>query len=206
MLIRELPVPDAYECAPPTFPDARGLYYVPLHLPSLSAVLGYRPVFAQVNHALSRRGAVRGPHFADVPPGQAKFAYCSSGALLDLVVDLRVGSPTFGRHAALRLDATQCHGVYLAEGLAHAVVALEDDTVLTYLSSTPYDSEAEHGVNPLDPALGLPLPAELELIVSERDRTAPTIGQARAAGCLPRYEDCLRRYRELRRRPVAAFA
>lgn len=209
MRVRELAVPGAYQFIPPTFPDRRGVYCVPLQVGVLAEVVGYRPSFAQVSSALSRRGAVRGPHYADIPPGQAKYVYCSNGAVLDFVVDIRIGSPTFGRYEAIRLDSTGCHAVYVPEGLGHAIVALEDDTVLTYLTSTSYNPAAEHGLNPLDPALGLPMPDDLDLILSDRDRSAPTLAEALVDGTLPRYEDCLERYRSLREtsglgRPAAA--
>jgi len=204
MQVRKLKVQDAYELIPPTFPDQRGVYCAPFQASALAEVLGRTPGFVQVSHAVSHRGAVRGPHYADVPPGQAKYAFCTQGSLLDLIIDVRVGSPTFGRCAAVRLDSTSFHAVYVAEGLAHAVVALEPDTSLTYLTSTGYNPAVEHGINPTDPDLGLPLPEGLELIVSEKDRTAPTLAQALADGRLPRYEDCLAQYRRLRRAAAAA--
>ncbi|MGV9320070.1 dTDP-4-dehydrorhamnose 3,5-epimerase family protein [Streptomyces sp. NPDC003660] len=197
MQVRKLEVRDAYELIPPTFPDQRGVYCAPFQAAALTGVLGYAPGFVQVSHAVSRRGAVRGPHYADVPPGQAKYVFCTQGALLDLVIDVRVGSPTFGTCASVRLDSTSYHAVYLAEGLAHAVVALEPGSTLTYLTSTGYNPAVEHGINPLDPDLGLPLPDDMELILSEKDRSAPTLAQALADGRLPRYEDCLARYRGL---------
>src|SRR5262249_29186701 len=133
---------------------------------------------AQANHSVSRAGVIRGGHFADVPPGQAKYLYCPRGALLDVVVDLRVGSPTFGAHHAVRLDSESYRAIYLAEGLGHAFCALADDTVASYLCSTPYNPAAERTVNPLDPELALPWPADLTQILSERDAAAPTLAEA----------------------------
>jgi dTDP-4-dehydrorhamnose 3,5-epimerase len=199
MQVRTLGVQDAYELIPETFPDHRGVYCAPFQATTLAEALGYAPVFVQVSHASSRRGAVRGPHYADVPPGQAKYAFCTQGSLLDFIVDVRVGSPTFGRCVTVPLDSTGYHAVYLAEGLAHAVVALEHGTTLTYLTTTGYNPAAEHGINPTDGDLGLAVPEDLELILSEKDRMAPTLAQALADGRLPRYEDCLAQYRRLRR-------
>jgi dTDP-4-dehydrorhamnose 3,5-epimerase len=141
-------------------------------------------------------------HYADVPPGQAKYVHCVAGAVIDVVVDLRVGSATYGRWDAVRLDPATMAAVYLAEGLGHAFLALEDGTVTSYLCSTPYDPAAEHGVDPLDPALGLPWEqyvAREDLVLSDKDRTAPTLAQARAAGALPTAEACRARWDELRR-------
>ncbi|MDT7802130.1 MAG: 5-epimerase, partial [Actinomycetota bacterium] len=121
--------------------------------------------------------------------GQAKYVYCPRGAVLDLVVDLRVGSPTFGRHAAVRLDDVTRTGVFVSEGLGHAFCALTDDADVTYLLSTTYDPGAEHGVNPLDPDLALPWPDDVgELLLSDKDRGAPGLIEARDAGALPSYD------------------
>ena len=136
------------------------MFAAPFQGAAFREALGFDLTVAQTNHSVSARGVIRGVHFADVPPGQAKYVYCPRGALLDVVVDVRVGSPTFGRFEAVELDGRSCRAVYLAEGLGHAFVALEDDTVMAYLCSTPYNPGAEHGVSPLDPALGLPWPAD----------------------------------------------
>lgn len=186
-------VPGAWRFTPPVFPDARGLFAAPFQGRHLRAAVGHDLAVAQANTSVSRRGVLRGVHYADVPPGQAKYVHCVAGAVLDVVVDLRVGSATYGRWDAVRLDPTTMSAVYLAEGLGHAFLALEDGTVTSYLCSTPYDPAAEHGVDPLDPALGLPweqyLPRE-DLVLSDKDRSAPTLAQARAAGALPTAEAC----------------
>jgi dTDP-4-dehydrorhamnose 3,5-epimerase len=113
-------------------------------------------------------------------------------------VDIRVGSPTFGAWDAVRLDAVDFRAVYVPEGVGHGFVALEDDTAMSYLCSTPYNPPAEHGISPLDPALGLPWP-DMDLLLSPKDTEAPTLAEAESSGLLPRYEDCQARYRELRR-------
>jgi dTDP-4-dehydrorhamnose 3,5-epimerase len=198
MQVRELAVRDAFEFVPRIFPDNRGLFVAPFQESALTEALGHPLRLAQTNHSVSRRGTIRGVHFADTPPGQAKYVYCPRGALLDVVVDLRTGSPTFGRWDAVRLDSTEFRAVYLAEGLGHAFVALEDDTAMAYLCSTPYTPAGEHGITPLDPALGLPWPADLTPLLSEKDTEAPTLAEAAEAGLLPRYEDCVAYYQKLR--------
>jgi dTDP-4-dehydrorhamnose 3,5-epimerase len=157
---------------------------------------------AQTNHSISSRGAIRGVHFADVPPSQAKYVYCPRGALLDVVVDIRVGSPTFGQWDAVRLDPKECHALFVPEGVGHAFVALEDDTVMNYLCSEGYNPSRERGINPLDPALDLPWPEGLEQQLSAKDLDAPTLAEAEAAGILPRYEECLAFYEKLRVLPA----
>lgn len=201
MDVRELAVRDAYEFVPPVFPDHRGAFVAPFQEPAFTSAIGHRLTVAQTNHSVSRRGTIRGVHFADVPPGQAKYVYCPRGALLDVVVDVRVGSPTFGESASVRVDSGEFRAVYLAEGLGHAFVALEDDTAMTYLCSTSYAPAREHGISPLDPALDLPWPEGIEPVLSEKDVTAPTLAEAERAGLLPRYDDCVAYYEKLRTAP-----
>jgi epimerase EvaD len=198
MQVRELAVAEAFEFTPTSFPDHRGLFVAPFQEEAFVKAVGRPMPVGQTNHSVSRRGVIRGVHFADVPPGQAKYVYCPRGALLDVIVDLRVGSPTFGRWDSVRLDSVEFRAVYLAEGLGHAFVALEDDTVMSYLCSTGYNPGAEHGVNPLDPELDLPWPADLEPVLSEKDTAAPSLAVARQEGLLPSYAECTAYYRKLR--------
>jgi 5-epimerase len=197
MKATELAIAGAWVFTPQVFPDSRGRFAAPYQADAFVEALGFPLAVAQVNQSVSARGVIRGVHFADVPPGQAKYVYCPRGALLDVIVDVRVGSPTYGLVEAVELDAASCRAVYLAEGLGHAFVALEDDTAMTYLCSTGYRPGAEHGVNPLDPELALPWPAGLAPILSEKDAAAPSLAQARAAGLLPTWEACRARYAEL---------
>jgi dTDP-4-dehydrorhamnose 3,5-epimerase len=198
MEVRELAVPGAFEFTPRVFPDDRGLFVCPFEEEAFLKAVGHPLLLAQTNHSRSHRGVVRGMHFADVPPGQAKYVYCPQGALLDVVVDIRVGSPTFGRWDATRLDPVDFRAVYVPEGLAHGIMALEDDTVISYLCSTGYNPGREHGIDPLDPALGLPWPLDVELVMSDKDRATPTLAAAEAAGLLPSYADCQAHYQRLR--------
>jgi dTDP-4-dehydrorhamnose 3,5-epimerase len=139
--------------------------------------------------SVSAAGVVRGIHFADVPPGQAKYVTCVRGAVLDVVVDLRVGSPTFGQWEAVRLDDVDRRAVYIAEGLGHGFCALTDGATLAYLCSTTYNPGAEHTVHPLDPQLAIEWPASAPTL-SARDAAAPPLSAAREAGALPDYETC----------------
>ncbi|HSL08814.1 MAG TPA: dTDP-4-dehydrorhamnose 3,5-epimerase family protein [Pseudonocardiaceae bacterium] len=198
MQFRELTVPGVVEFTPKIFPDDRGRFVAPFQEPAFVDATGHPLHLAQSNHSVSRRGVIRGVHFSDVPPGQAKYVHCSRGALLDVAVDVRVGSPAFGRWEAVRLDTETYRAVYLAEGIGHAFIALADDTVMTYLCSTGYHPEAQRSVHPLDPALQLPWPDDLDVQLSDSDRAAPTLAEAAEAGILPRWEACQARYAELR--------
>lgn len=199
MQVRQLGISGAVEFTPKSFPDHRGLFVAPFQEAVLVEAVGHPLRIAQSNHSVSARGVIRGVHFADVPPGQAKYVYCPTGALLDVVVDIRVGSPTFGRWETVRLDSTDYRALYLAEGLGHAFLSLAEDTVIAYLCSTPYSPTAEHGINPLDPELGLPWDAlDGEPILSAKDRDAPGLAEAADKGLLPRYADCVAHYERLR--------
>lgn len=198
MKTRQLAVPDAWEFTPGQHGDDRGLFLEWLREDVLTAAVGHPLRLAQANHSISRRGTVRAVHYADVPPGQAKYVYCPRGAVLDVVVDIRVGSPTFGQHDTVLLDEVDRRAVYVAEGLGHGFVALADDSALTYLCSEPYNPAAEHTVNALDAELGLPWPTDVELLLSPRDRAAPGLAEARRSGALPSYPACQQHYRRLR--------
>jgi dTDP-4-dehydrorhamnose 3,5-epimerase len=196
--IRELAVRDAYALDLVPHGDARGRFTEWYRADVLSGALGYGLHLAPANHSVSARGVLRGVHFALVPPGQAKYVYCPAGRVLDVVVDVRVGSPTFGVHDAVVLDSDRPRAVYLAEGLGHAFVSLADASSVTYLVSSGYDPGREFGIHPLDPALDLPWPADVEFELSAKDQQAPTLEQAREQGLLPTMEECTARYAELR--------
>ncbi|MEU1754135.1 dTDP-4-dehydrorhamnose 3,5-epimerase [Micromonospora matsumotoense] len=189
MKIRPLSIEGAWEVTPQQHGDPRGLFMEWYRFDQLAEAVGHPLRLAQANLSISGRGVVRGIHFADVPPGQAKYVTCVRGAVLDVVVDLRTGSPTFGRWEGVRLDDTDRRAVYLAEGLGHGFCALSDDATLNYLCSTTYNPTGEHAVHPLDPELGIEWPAEVPQL-SARDAAAPTFAQARAAGLLPDYASC----------------
>jgi dTDP-4-dehydrorhamnose 3,5-epimerase len=178
--------------------DARGRFTEWYRADVLSEAVGFGLTLAQANHSVSARGVLRGVHFALVPPGQAKYVYCPAGRVLDVVVDIRVGSPTFGVHDSVVLDSETPRAVYLSEGLGHAFVSLADASSVTYLVSTGYSPGREFGIDPMDPELDLPWPADLEFEFSAKDRAAPSLAQAREQGLLPTMEQCAARYAELR--------
>lgn len=191
MRARELLVAGAVEFTPTPWPDDRGLFVSPFQETAFRQATG-RPLFpvAQTNHSRSRRGVVRGVHFTATPPGCAKYVYCARGAALDIVVDIRVGSPTYGRWDAVEADPVSFRSVYFPVGVGHVFVALREDTVMCYMISGEYVPANEHALDPRDPALGLPLPTHMPLILSARDQVAPTLAEAERQGLLPRYEDC----------------
>jgi dTDP-4-dehydrorhamnose 3,5-epimerase len=188
--MQTLDIDGAWLFTPQIHGDRRGSFLEWFREAEFRADVGYHLQVAQANCSLSSRGVIRGIHFADVPPGQAKYVTCASGAILDVVVDLRVGAPTFGRWQAVQLDDEARQAVYLGEGLGHAFVALSDQATVMYLCSTSYSPAREHGVHPLDPAIGISWPAGMDTVLSEKDAAAPSLAEAQAAGLLPDYRDC----------------
>jgi dTDP-4-dehydrorhamnose 3,5-epimerase len=188
---RELSVPGAFEITPRQFGDPRGVFLEWFKAGPFADAVGHPLDLAQANCSVSAAGVLRGIHFADVPPGQAKYVTCAKGAVLDVVVDLRVGSPTFGQWDSVLLDDVERRAIYLGEGLGHAFMALEDDSTVLYLCSTGYNPGAEHGIHPLDPAIGIEWPttardgSPLTPQLSDKDAVAPTLAEAEQQGLLP---------------------
>jgi dTDP-4-dehydrorhamnose 3,5-epimerase len=181
----------AWTFTPAIHRDDRGCFLEWYRAAELSGELGYSPETAQANCSVSRRGVIRGVHFASVPPGQAKYVTCVRGVVLDVIVDIRVGSPSFGRWESVRLDDTDRQAVFLSEGLGHAFTALSDEATVIYLCSAPYAPGREHGVHPLDPEIGIAWPVDTEPVLSGKDAAAPTLEEARSSGLLPDYADCV---------------
>ncbi|WP_327049307.1 dTDP-4-dehydrorhamnose 3,5-epimerase [Microbispora sp. NBC_01189] len=196
--MEQLPIAGAYVLTPAIHADDRGDFLEWFKADRMAEAVGHSMRLAQANCSVSRRGVLRGVHFAEVPVGQAKYVTCVAGSVVDVVVDLRTGSPTFGRWEAVELDDVTRKGVYLAEGLGHAFMATSEQATVVYLCSEPYAPGREHGVHPLDPELGIAWPAGLEPILSPKDAAAPTLPEAMAAGLLPVYDECLAYYDKLR--------
>ncbi|MFT4009928.1 MAG: dTDP-4-dehydrorhamnose 3,5-epimerase [Nocardioidaceae bacterium] len=197
MDVRELKVSGAYEFTPVVHGDSRGSFHEWFRGADFLRAAGHGFDLRQANCSVSSAGTLRGVHFAQLPPSQAKYVTCVAGAVLDVVVDIRVGSPTFGEYDTVLLDDTDRRCIYLSEGLGHAFLALADGSVVNYLCSAPYAPGREFGIDPLDPALGIDWPttardgSELELLLSEKDAAAPSLAEAREQGLLPAYADVL---------------
>ena len=201
MQVRELAVAGAFEFTPVQHGDDRGLFLEWFKVAELTEAIGHPLDLRQANLSVSRAGTLRGIHFADVPPGQAKYVTATHGAIIDFIVDIRVGSPTFGKWDSVLLDDVDRKAVYLAEGLGHAFVALTDKATVSYLVSSTYTVGAEHGINPLDPEVGLVFPADAgELLLSPKDTDAPSLAEAAASGLLPDWEIARAYYSSLNER------
>ncbi len=196
--IRELRVPDAWEITPRQHRDDRGVFLEWFTEAAFREAVGQPLHLAQANCSVSSRGTLRGLHFADVPPGQAKYVTCVTGAVLDVVVDIRVGSPTYGTWDSVLLEDVDRRAIYLSEGLGHAFLALTDGATVTYLCSEGYAPTREHAVNPLDPELAIAWPTEVALLLSPKDAVAPSLAEAREQGLLPDFAQCREFYAGLR--------
>src|SRR5258708_8521954 len=127
-----LGIPGAWVFTPRIHLDGRGSFFELFRGGEISGDVGHALKVAQANCSVSRRGVIRGIHFADVPPGQAKYVTCVSGTVIDVVVDLRAGSPSFGRWAAVQLDDRARRAVFLTQGLGHAFAARSEAPTVRY--------------------------------------------------------------------------
>lgn len=169
------------------FPDARGYFYEFYSQSEKfsNLPLAFKPV--QSNLSISKKGALRGIHYSLVPGGQIKWLTCVSGTILDCVVDLREGSSTFGQHHLVTLSAAEPQTLLIDSGIGHAFLALEENSIVNYLLSSPYDPTFEVAVNPLDKSLAIDWPLK-NLILSQKDHMAMTLNDARSLHMLPKFE------------------
>ncbi len=190
MGVRELAVPGAWEITPRLNADARGAFFEWFTEREFAAMAGHSFDMRQANYSVSAAGVLRGLHFAQLPPGQAKYITCVKGSVFDVVVDIRTGSPTYGQWDSVLLDDVDRRSTYISEGLAHGFVALQDDSTVMYLCSAPYAPDREHTISAFDPAIGIdwPLP-DTQLRLSDRDAAAPTLAEVQSAGVLPGWDE-----------------
>jgi dTDP-4-dehydrorhamnose 3,5-epimerase len=190
MKVRELKIPGAWEITPAVHGDSRGLFFEWLTDHGFSALTGHRLDVRQANCSVSAAGVLRGVHFAQLPPSQAKYVTCVSGSVFDVVVDIRLGSPTFGQWDSVLLDDKDRRTTYISEGLGHGFLALQDNSTVMYLCSAEYNPQGEHTICATDPTLAIdwPLVEGAALSLSDRDAAAPSFAEVRASGLLPSWE------------------
>lgn len=157
-----------------THEDERGLLCEWFKSSIVKELLAREFKVEQANLSKSKKGVIRGIHFSMAPLGQAKWITCTSGSLWDVVVDIRPNSLTFGRWDAHELRAGDGRSIFISEGLGHAFLALEEDSIISYLLSTPYSPSYEFAINPLDPEIGIMWP-HTDLSLSEKDASAPSL-------------------------------
>jgi len=172
--VEKLEIPGAWVFTPKLFGDDRGVFFEWFQDSTFREYAGDDFVLAQANCSISQKGVLRGIHYANVPPGQRKYVTCFSGAALDVLVDLRPSSPTFGTWKAIQLDTTDCKVVSIPNGVGHAFMALEDNTTIVYLCDERYNPSGEFEIHPLDPTIGITWPTNIEPLISSKDLAAPS--------------------------------
>jgi len=189
MSFTPLSIQGSWVFTPQNFEDERGSFHEVFKLSAISETLGFDFQVKQVNQSISKAGVIRGIHWADVPPGQAKYVFCPRGSIWDIVVDIRVGSPTYGKWDADVISEKNGKAVLIREGLGHVFLALEENTVVNYLCTEPYNPSAEHEINPLDGNLAIPFTDnwKSEFLTSSKDRNADSLAEANVKGLLPKY-------------------
>jgi dTDP-4-dehydrorhamnose 3,5-epimerase len=171
--VTELSLPGALLVQPDVFGDERG-FFCETYRESLWSERGIPSTWAQDNHSRSGQGVLRGMHFA-IGDGQAKLVRCARGKILDVIVDLRAGSPTYGRWEGVELSDENMHQLYVPIGFAHGFVVLSEVADVAYKCSSPYDPAVERGIAYDDPEVGITWPTDFALLVSERDANAPLL-------------------------------
>jgi dTDP-4-dehydrorhamnose 3,5-epimerase len=152
-------------------------------IPSFNAT-SQRFEVAQTNSSKSKKGVVRGMHFSLEPTGQWKWITCLSGSILDVVVDIRVNSPTYSKIFQMELNSENGIGVLIQANLAHGFQATQSESMVVYSLSSEYNPELEYGINPLDVDLNIQWPVS-EMIISSKDSIAPSLKQLKRIGKLP---------------------
>ncbi|MDK6260475.1 dTDP-4-dehydrorhamnose 3,5-epimerase [Corynebacterium frankenforstense] len=181
---------------PEVHPDDRGTFHEWFKASAFEEALGFPLDLQQANMSVSKAGVLRGLHYSEVPPGQAKLVTCPAGAVFDVLVDVRRGSETFGAWKAFELTAANRHAVFIPSGYAHGFLALED-SVVVYLTTSEYQPGVEHGFDALDGDVDVAWPT-MDYIRSEKDQAAPSLVELEERGLLPEVEVCRGRLDELR--------
>ena len=187
--ISQTAVPGVLVFDPVRILDERGSFHEGMRTDVVESACGAPFQPQQINFSVSKRNTLRGVHTVTVPPGQAKYVTCVRGAIRDIVVDLRIGSPTFGEHHVTSLDETTGRSVYVPPGVGHGFLSLTDDACVCYVLSTAHVQGTQVDIDPLDPELDLPWGFTERPLMSEKDSLARGVTDTAAAGLLPRWED-----------------
>lgn len=186
MTVEHLDIPGAWVYTPKVFADDRGHFFEWFQDSTFRDAAGHDLVLAQANCSQSSKGTLRGIHFADVPPGQRKYVTCFTGEVMDVLVDLRKGSPTFGKWRSEILSAKNHKVISIPNGVGHAFMALEDNSTVVYLCDQRYNPSVEHEINPLDSEINIMWPQGITPRLSPKDAEAP--GFIEMKNFLPEYE------------------
>ncbi len=169
-------IEDVVICEPTVHGDERGYFVETFRADKLEAFLGYKIDFCQDNESKSSRGVLRGLHYQLAPFAQTKLVRVIHGSVLDVAVDIRKGSPTFGKHVAVELSAENKRQLLIPRGFAHAFVVLEDDTIFAYKVDNYYSPECDRGISYADENIGIDWSLPLEALkLSQKDTKQPKL-------------------------------
>ena len=186
MKLTPLGIDGAWLAESPVWSDGRGFFREWFKSEDVKAATGREFGIEQANISLSSAGTLRGIHYSIAPQGQAKWITCVSGSIQDVIVDIRPDSKTFGQWIEVELKGDSGKAVFISEGLGHAFLAIEENTVVAYLVSTPYSPTDEFEINPVDEKIGINWGMDLKLLkISEKDKIAPTLAERFSEGRLP---------------------
>jgi dTDP-4-dehydrorhamnose 3,5-epimerase len=187
MELKPLGIKGVWLAESPVWSDERGFFREWFKSGDIKASTGIDFSIQQANISLSSKGTLRGIHYSITPRGQAKWITCVSGSIKDVIVDIRPASKSFGKWIEVELRGDSGKAVFISEGLGHGFIALEDNTAVAYLVSTPFSPTDEFEINPLDAKIGINWGMDLrELKISDKDKNAPTLAERLAEGKLPK--------------------
>jgi dTDP-4-dehydrorhamnose 3,5-epimerase len=173
----------------PVWSDDRGFFREWFKSENVKNETGRHFGIEQANISLSSRGTLRGIHYSIAPRGQAKWITCVAGSIKDIIVDIRPDSKSFGQWIEVALRGDSGKAVLISEGLGHGFLALEDNTAVAYLVSTPFSPTEEFEINPLDEKVGVNWGMEIsELKISDKDRMAPCLMDLMSRNLLPAWK------------------
>ena len=186
MKLTPLGIDGAWLAESPVWSDDRGFLREWFKSEDVKAATGRNYGIEQANISISSRGTLRGIHYSIAPRGQAKWITCVSGSIQDVIVDIRPESKTFGQWIDVELEGDSGKAVLISARLGHGFLALEDNTAVAYLVSTPFSPTDEFEINPLDIEIAIDWHMDLsELEISEKDKNAPSLAERLAEGKLP---------------------
>jgi dTDP-4-dehydrorhamnose 3,5-epimerase len=186
MKITPLEIEGVWLAESPVWSDDRGFFREWFKSEEIKNATGRDFGIEQANISLSSAGTLRGIHYSIAPQGQAKWITCVSGSIKDVIVDIRSDSTTFGKWIEVELNSDSGKAVFISEGLGHGFLALQDNTAVAYLVSSPFSPTDEFEINPLDEKIGINWGMNLnDLKISEKDKNAPTLAERLTEGKLP---------------------
>jgi dTDP-4-dehydrorhamnose 3,5-epimerase len=187
MELTPLEIEGAWLAESPVWEDERGNFREWFKSSSIKSLTGLDFNIAQANVSKSIRNIVRGIHYSLAEGGQAKWITCVAGSIKDVIVDIRISSPTYGKYVSVDLLAGDGRAVFVGAGLGHGFVSIADESTVVYLMTTQYSPIEEFEINPFDPTIGIDWGTNnKELKVSNKDATAPYLNERRSQGKLPK--------------------